>query len=42
VCVVLGFALRAFTLSHSTSSTFEKNFSKIGSPELVALAGFEP
>jgi hypothetical protein len=38
---VLGFELRAFTLSHSTSPIFVKSFFKIGSQELFAQAGFE-
>jgi hypothetical protein len=39
--VVLGFELRAYTLSHSTSPFFVMDFSKIGSHELFAWAGFE-
>jgi hypothetical protein len=40
---VLGFELRAFTLSHSTSPIFVMGFFfKIGSPELFGWAGFEP
>jgi hypothetical protein len=42
VCVVLGFELKAFTLSHSTSPIFVKGFFKIGSHKVFALAGFEP
>jgi hypothetical protein len=34
--VVLGFELRAFTLSHSTSPFFIKGFLEIGSGELFA------
>jgi hypothetical protein len=40
--VVLGFELRAYTLSHSTSPFFLKGFFEIGSRELFAKAGFEP
>jgi hypothetical protein len=32
---VLGFGLRAYTLSHSTSPVFVKGFFEIGSQELV-------
>jgi hypothetical protein len=39
--VVLGFELRAFILSHSTSPIFVKGFFEIGSLELFAQAGFE-
>jgi hypothetical protein len=39
---VLGFELRAFTLSHSTSPIFVMDFFEIGSRELFARAGFEP
>jgi hypothetical protein len=39
---VLGFELRAYTLSHSTSSIFGMGFSKRGSCKLFAQAGFEP
>jgi hypothetical protein len=39
---VLGFELRAYTLSHSTSPIFVKVFFKIGSCKLFAWAGFEP
>jgi hypothetical protein len=39
--VVLGFELRAYTLSHSTSPFFVKGFFEIGSPELFVQAGFE-
>jgi hypothetical protein len=42
VCVVLGFELRAYTLSHSTSPFFIMGFFKIGSRELFAWAGLEP
>jgi hypothetical protein len=39
---VLGFELRAFTVSHSTSPIFvEGFFFEIGSRELFAQAGFE-
>jgi hypothetical protein len=41
VCVVLGFALTSFTLSHSTSPFFVKGFFEIGFHELFARAGFE-
>jgi hypothetical protein len=41
VCVLLGFELRAFTLSHSTSPIFVMGFFEIGSCELFALDGFE-
>jgi hypothetical protein len=40
--VVLGFELRAYTLSHSTSPFFVMGFFKISSHELLAQAGFEP
>jgi hypothetical protein len=43
--VELGFELRAYTLSHSTSPFFfffVKDFFEIGSRELLAWAGFEP
>jgi hypothetical protein len=39
---VLGFELRAYTLSYSTSPIFVMAFFEIGSPELFAWAGFEP
>jgi hypothetical protein len=39
---VLGFELRAFALSHSTSPFFVKGFFKIGCRELFAHAVFEP
>jgi hypothetical protein len=41
--VVLGFELRAYTLSHTTShpSFFCEGFFEIGSHELFAQAGFE-
>jgi hypothetical protein len=39
--VVLGFELRAYTLSHSTSPFLGWGFFKIGSHELFAQAGFE-
>jgi hypothetical protein len=39
---VLGFKLRAYTLSHSTSYFFVKDFFETGSLELFAQAGFEP
>jgi hypothetical protein len=38
---VLGFELRAFILSHSTSPFFVLGFFEIGSQELFAQAGFE-
>jgi hypothetical protein len=38
---VLGFELRAYTLSHSTSSFFIMGFFEIGSQKLFAQAGFE-
>jgi hypothetical protein len=38
--LVLGFELRAYTLSHSTSPFF--GFSEIGSHKLFAWAGFKP
>jgi hypothetical protein len=38
---VLGFELRAYTLSYSTSPIFVKVFFKIGSHKLFARAGFE-
>jgi hypothetical protein len=37
-----GFELRAFTLSHSTSSFLWETFLEIGSLKLFAQAGFEP
>jgi hypothetical protein len=40
--LVLGLELRAFTLSHSTSSIFCEGFFKMGSHELFALPGLEP
>jgi hypothetical protein len=40
--VTLGFELRVFTLSHSTSLIFCEGFFEIGSHELFASAGFEP
>jgi hypothetical protein len=40
--VVLGFELRAYTLSPSTSPFFCEGFFKIGSHELFARTGFEP
>jgi hypothetical protein len=39
---VLGFELRAYTLSHSTSPFFVLDVFKIGSCKLFAQAGFEP
>jgi hypothetical protein len=39
---VLGFELRAYTLSYSTSPFFVMGFFEIGSQELLAWAGFEP
>jgi hypothetical protein len=39
---VLGFELRAFTLSHSTSPFSVMDFFEIGSHELFPWAGFEP
>jgi hypothetical protein len=39
---VLGFEVRAYTLSHSTSPFFVMEFFEIGSHELFALAGFKP
>jgi hypothetical protein len=39
---VLGFELRASTLSHPTSPVFMKGFFEIGSCELFPRAGFEP
>jgi hypothetical protein len=42
VCVVLGFELRAYTLSHSTRPFIVMVFFfKIGSRELFARVGFE-
>jgi hypothetical protein len=41
VCVVLGFELRAYTMSHSTSLFFVKGFFKIGSHKLFSGAGFK-
>jgi hypothetical protein len=42
VCfVVLGFELRAYTLSHSTSLLFVMGVFQIGSHELFAWVGFE-
>jgi hypothetical protein len=38
----LGFELRAFTLSHSTSPVVVKGFSSQGLAELFAQAGFKP
>jgi hypothetical protein len=38
MCVVLGFELRAYTLSHSTSPTFVKGFFKIEYFELFTQA----
>jgi hypothetical protein len=40
--LVQGFELRAYTLSHSTSTVFVMVFFKIGSQELFARAGFKP
>jgi hypothetical protein len=39
--MILGFELRAFTLSHSTSPIFVMGFFKIGSLKLFARSGFE-
>jgi ABC-type uncharacterized transport system permease subunit len=39
---VLGFELRAYTLSHSASPIFVKGVLEIGSRELFTWAGFEP
>jgi hypothetical protein len=39
---VLGFELRTYTLSHSTSSFFVMGFFEIESCELFAWAGLEP
>jgi hypothetical protein len=39
--VVLGFELRAYTLSHSTSPVFVMGFFEIGSHRLFTWAGFE-
>jgi hypothetical protein len=39
---VLGFELRASTLSHSTSPFFVMGFLEIGSHKLFAWAGFKP
>jgi hypothetical protein len=38
----LGFELKTYTLSHSTRPFSMMGFSKIGSGELFAWAGFEP
>jgi hypothetical protein len=38
--MVLGFELRGYTLSHSTSPFSEKGFFEIRSHELFAWAGF--
>jgi hypothetical protein len=40
--VALGFELRAYTLSHSTSPFFVMGFFEIVSYKLFAQAGFEP
>jgi hypothetical protein len=40
--LVLGFELRAYTLSHSTSPFCDRFFFKIGSLELFVWTGFEP
>jgi hypothetical protein len=40
--VVLGFELRAHTLSHSTSPFFVMGFFEIGSCKLFPWAGFKP
>jgi hypothetical protein len=40
--LLLGFELRAYTLSHSTSPIFVMGFFEIGSRELFAQVGFEP
>jgi hypothetical protein len=39
---VLGFEIRAYTVSHSTSHFFVVGFLKIGFHKLFAQAGFEP
>jgi hypothetical protein len=39
---VLGFELRAYSLSHCTSPFIVMGFFEIGSLELFAWAGFEP
>jgi hypothetical protein len=39
--VVLGFELRAYTLSHSTSPFFVMSFSRNGLTDYFAWAGFE-
>jgi hypothetical protein len=41
VCVLLGFDLRAYTLSHSISPIFCDGFFEIGSHELFAQVGFK-
>jgi hypothetical protein len=38
---VLGFELRAYTLSHSTSPMFVMGFLKTGSRKIFAQTGFE-
>jgi hypothetical protein len=38
----MGFELRTYTLSHSTSHFFVMGFFKIGSHELLSQAGFKP
>jgi hypothetical protein len=40
--VVLGFELRAYTLSHSTSLFFVMGFFEIGFHKLFAPSDFEP
>jgi hypothetical protein len=42
ICCSLGFELRTFTLSHSTSPFFVMGFFEIGSHKLFIQAGFEP
>jgi hypothetical protein len=39
--VIVGFELRAYTLSHSTKPVFATGFFEIESHELFAGAGFE-
>jgi hypothetical protein len=41
IFAVLGFELRAYTLSHSTSPIFVIGFFEMGSCELFAWVGFE-
>jgi hypothetical protein len=42
IFAVPGLELRAYTLSHSTSPTFVKGFTRYGLAELFVLAGFKP